>query len=328
MTESERGEDGAGLGRMEVGAFGDEPFTIAQAAAAGITARQLRSTDFARVLQGVYVAAGVAMTLRLRARAALLLQPTGVLSHHTAAVLLGATAPETGDVHLTVLRDRHAVRTRVAGLVVHEAQQHRYLHHDGLPVTTAESTFLDLAAHLDLTELVVTGDALVRRAGAAPDQFVQLAAETTCRGVRLARAAAELVRQRVDSPMESRLRMLVVLSGLPEPIPGVDVYFESGGWLARPDLQYPEQRIAIEYDGRHHLDDPVQWRRDIGRRENLEREGWRVRVVTARDLYSTPLTLLGRIRDDLADRGHPELPPRLDLDHLPHFAARALHRAA
>ena len=313
---------------MDVGAFGGEPFTIAQARAAGMSVGELRSGRFERVFQGVYVAAAVPITLAVRARAALLLEPAGVLSHHSAAVLLGACAPETDDVHLTVQRERRAVRTRVAGLVVHEKQQQALRFHGGLPVTTAPWTFLDLAAHLELTELVAAGDSLVRRAGATPDQLAELAKATTCRGVRRARAAAELVRSGVDSPMESRLRMLLVLAGLPEPVVGTDVHFAGGGWLAKPDLHYPAQKIAIEYDGRHHLDDPRQWRRDIARRENLVREGWLVRVVTSRDVYTTPLILLGRIHEDLADRGHPDLPARLDLDHLPSFAIRALRRPA
>ncbi len=251
---------------MDVGAFGGEPFTIAQARAAGMSVGELRSGRFERVFQGVYVAAAVPITLAVRARAALLLEPAGVLSHHSAAVLLGACAPETDDVHLTVQRERRAVRTRVAGLVVHEKQQQALRFHGGLPVTTAPWTFLDLAAHLELTELVAAGDSLVRRAGATPDQLAELAEATTCRGVRRARAAAELVRSGVDSPMESRLRMLLVLAGLPEPVVGTDVHFAGGGWLAKPDLHYPAQKIAIEYDGRHHLDDPRQWRRDIARR--------------------------------------------------------------
>ena len=37
------------------------------------------------------------------------------------------------------------------------------------------------------------------------------------RGCRLARRAASLAREGVDSPQETRLRLLLVLAGLPEP---------------------------------------------------------------------------------------------------------------
>lgn len=107
--------------------------------------------------------------------------------------------------------------------------------------------------------------------------------------------------------MESRLRLLIVLAGLPEPLVGQPVYDSDGGWLAKPDLSYPDFKIAIEYDGRHHLLDSTQWRRDIRRRENLERAGWLVRVITADDLLRAPNTVLARISEDLHTRNHPHL---------------------
>jgi very-short-patch-repair endonuclease len=92
---------------------------------------------------------------------------------------------------------------------------------------------------------------------------------------------------------------------LPEPQVGRPVYDSDGGWLAQPDLSYPDYRIAIEYDGRHHLLDSSQWRRDIRRRENLERAGWLVRVITAADLLNAPATVLARLSQDLNTRAHP-----------------------
>jgi len=69
-----------------------------------------------------------------------------------------------------------------------------------------------------LTELVTAGDSLVRRAGVEPDRLIEAASSARgVRGARLARQAAALVRRGVDSPMESRLRLLLVLAGLPEP---------------------------------------------------------------------------------------------------------------
>ena len=110
----------------------------------------------------------------------------------------------------------------------------------------------------------------IRRLG--PDLSEEALIETAksavgVRGIRLAREAADLVRRGVDSPMESRLRLLLVLAGLPEPEVGRPVYSADGGWLAQPDLSYPALKIAIEYDGGHHLQDARQWQRDIRRRE-------------------------------------------------------------
>lgn len=73
--------------------------------------------------------------------------------------------------------------------------------------------------------------------------------------------------------MESLLRHLLLDAGLPEPVVNADVHDSHGGWIARPDRSYPERRIAIEYDGRHHFDNRRQWENDIARRHNLEDEG-------------------------------------------------------
>ncbi len=254
----------------------------------------------------MYVAAAIPLTLRLRAEAALLLVPNGVLSHHTALALWSGAAPVGDQLHVSIRRDPRGSRSRIHGLTVHQVRTLDYQTLDGLPVTQPEGTFVDLAADCELTELVIAGDSLVRRTPATPESLTALATSTVgTRGIRLARQAASLVRPGVDSPMETRLRLLLVLAGLPEPAIGHVVVDSDGGWLARPDLSYPELQIAIEYDGLHHLNDPRQWQRDIRRRENLERAGWLVRVITAADLFTAPGTVLARISADLQTRTHP-----------------------
>ncbi|MGW6281447.1 DUF559 domain-containing protein [Kribbella sp. NPDC055071] len=218
-------------------------------------------------------------------------------------ILWGADGPGSTEVHLSVQRDPHRTLPRVAGLRVHEVGNLESVLENGVLLTPPPRTFLDLAPYSTLTELVTAGDSLVRRAGADPDYLRETSsAATHVRGIRRAREAAALVRRDVDSPMESRLRLLLVLAGLPEPEVGQVIYDPDGGWLARPDLSYPRLKIAIEYDGRHHVTDLRQWRRDIRRRENLERQGWQVRVITAHDLLHAPTTVVARIAQDLHTR--------------------------
>jgi hypothetical protein len=280
-------------------------FTVADARVGGIARGVLRGVKYRRVLGSVYVAAEVPVTPRMRAEAALLLVPDGVISHHTALTWWRADGPTSDDVHVTVQRDPHRALPRVAGLRIHEVRDLECVMQNGVPLTPPHRTFLDLAPHSDLTELVIAGDSLVRRTGADPQLLIDTA--TTAygvRGARLARQAAALVRSGVDSPMETRLRLLFVLAGLPEPQVSQVIHDSDGGWLARPDLSYPDFKIAIEYDGQHHLIDLRQWRRDIRRRENLEREGWLVRVITAHDLLHAPATVIARVSQDLYTRGH------------------------
>ena len=60
------------------------------------------------------------------------------------------------------------------------------------------------------------------------------------------------------------MRLTVIDAGLPQPEVNYDV-IEAGRWLGQVDLAYPELRIAIEYEGEHHLTDPLQWAEDIAR---------------------------------------------------------------
>lgn len=283
--------------------------TVAQARDAGISRGVLRGPRYQRVLGPVYAEAQVAVTPQLLAEAALLLTPGAAVSHHTALSLwTDHVRAHDNDVHVTVQRDPHRVLPRVAGLRVHEVQHLDQVLREGLPLTSPERTFLDLAPYCDLTGLVTAGDSLVRRTSTQPEHLIDLTtAALGIRHVRRARQAALLVRSGVDSPMETRLRLLLVLAGLPEPVVGYVVSDSAGGWLAKPDLAYPDIKHAIEYDGKHHLVDARQWRQDIRRRENLEREGWLVRVITAHDLLQAPQTVVARIAEDLHHLHHPRL---------------------
>ena len=224
-----------------------------------------------------------------------------MLTDHTAAALWGGVVPDSPNIWVGVARSR---RMLMEGVTVRRyTTPPPQTRRRGLPVTTPERTFLDLAAHLNLVELVVLGDSLVKVAVTTLDALVEAAGEFHGRGARLARRAAALVRSGVDSPMESRLRMLLVLAGLPEPTVDHRIYSESGSLVYRIDLSFPGLKIAIEYDGRHHIEREPQWRGDLARREQLEGDGWRFIVVVAQDVYSTPDRTLARVLAAVHDRG-------------------------
>ncbi len=56
-----------------------------------------------------------------------------------------------------------------------------------------------------------------------------------------------------------------------------------GGWIARVDLLWEEQKVVVEYDGIVHLSED-QRRKDAARRNLLQDAGYFVIVFTARDL--------------------------------------------
>jgi hypothetical protein len=134
------------------------------------------------------------------------------------------------------------------------------------------------------------------------------------------RLAAAYVRERVDSPMETRLRMLIVLAGLPEPEVNLILRDELGAPIRRYDLLYRASRTAVEYDGRHHTERKGQWESDIERREAIDSDNHRLLVVIARGIYVEPERTLLRIWRVLRERG---VPAELSDGWRPHFPSRA-----
>jgi very-short-patch-repair endonuclease len=118
--------------------------------------------------------------------------------------------------------------------------------------------------------------------------------------------------------METRLRMLLVLAGLPEPQVNLRLRDEHGTVFLRLDLAYPEVRVAVEYDGRQHAERAEQWQRDLDRREDLDADRWRLIVVTSKGIYREPERTLQRVWSALAERGYRPLPPIGD-GWRPHF---------
>ena len=119
--------------------------------------------------------------------------------------------------------------------------------------------------------------------------------------------------------METRLRMLLVLAGLPEPMVNVIVRNADGSWRRRFDLSYPALKLIIEYDGRQHAQDTRQWQGDLKRREELDALGWRIIVITAGDLYNDPEGVLIRVREALAERGATGIRRNFKNDWRPFF---------
>jgi very-short-patch-repair endonuclease len=297
------------------------PFSRAQARAAGIRLREILGPQFHKILYDSYVSSSVPITTRLRAEAALsLVAPGSYISHHTAAELWGGVVPASSDVHITV--PGTAPRSRRQGIRGHSTTGSTMTSmSQGLRVSTPAQTFLDLATSLDLVDLVVLGDSLVKAKRVTSDDLVAAASEWAGGGATQARKAARFVRQGVDSPKETRLRMLLVLAGLPEPTVNVIIRNPDGSWRMRFDLSYPGLKLIIEYDGRQHAENSGQWRRDLARREELDRLGWRLIVVTSDDLHNAPEAVLNRVREALIDRGAVGIRRRFKTEWMRYFAS-------
>lgn len=308
------------LTRMEItGEFNvRRPFPRWRGIKAGLGRATLDGPGFRRILYGVLVAADVPDSPQLRAEAALLcFFESAVASHATAARVWGVPVTLPPGEHVTVPEVGH--RLRRAGVTCHVRPDVRAVVVDGVRVSILPDLFVELASLLSLVELVVAGDWMVRRHGVSLTALVESARHAGGRSGALARSAAPYVRDRVDSPMESRLRMLLVLAGIPEPEINLAIRTVDGEVLRRYDLCWPGVRVIMEYDGRHHVERVEQWEHDLARREAIDDSEWRILVVVSSGIYKSPGRTLDRVHSLLRMRGLAGTPARLREDWRPHF---------
>lgn len=298
------------------------PFTRADALKAGIAPRLFRGSRFRRLFRGVYVDADVAEAPALRIEGALtLFKKSAWASHASAARLHGVPIPTLPDEHVSVLRDKD--RRAHPGIRCHVGRGTSQIFvKNGVRVSTYTQMFVELATLVGLVDLVVVGDNLVRAGRVTPDELSAFCAESSHAGAVAARRAAGYVRARVDSPMETRLRMLLVLAGLPEPDVNITIADENDLPLRRYDLSYPAVKVIVEYDGRQHIDREDNWESDLARREAIDDDGWRILVVTAKGIYQEPGQTVLRVWKLLHARRMSGLPSSPGEGWRPHFPGR------
>jgi hypothetical protein len=218
-----------------------------------------------------------------RCRAALARLPDGtVLAGLTAARLHGlwlpsARAEEPIEV---ILRGVGIVPRAVSGSMRPDVRGRRrqlrraeVVVQDGLPLTCAPRTWVDLAERLPMPDLVAAGDSLLRRHASAREVELFIADARGRRGIVRARSAVTLLDPRSGSRPESHLRFGLLAAGLPAPAVNTAIYDEHGQWLAEPDLHYKQARLCLEYNGAMHAD-VGRMRRDITRALDVARAEW------------------------------------------------------
>lgn len=297
------------------------PFSREDARAAGIKLRDLLSQRYERLFFDVYVCRGTPVTTaRLAAAALAVSAPGSYVSHSTAAAIWGAVVPDSEFVHVSVPEEQP--RSERRGIKAHRAAAgSRVIDHAGVRLSSPLDCLLEMAsAGVGLVDLVVAGDSLLKRQRFTLDQLKHAATGWTGRGAKVARRAARLMRRGVDSPMESRLRMLIVLAGLPEPQVNLIVRHRDGTWRLRFDLYFGELKLIIEYDGEQHSG---TWKDDIRRRELIDEQGWRIIVVHREGIYQNPRETLDRISDALRERGARRVRRTYKAEYARYFPGRA-----
>ncbi len=265
-----------------------------------LSADQLRGRAYTRVFRDVYVNSADPIDHRVRIEAAALLLPRGAaIGGRSALCLSGIYEVVEHDPPVEVIVPPGLRFGPIRGLRVRRAALPSCeVLHAPIPRTTLLRTCLDIAREPDLIEAIVALDIALARGRVTLNALAEAAARLRAvPGARRARSAARLADGRAQSPQESRLRVTLVLAGL-RPIPQYEVLDSAGRFVARVDLAFVAQRIAIEYEGSWHWE-PGQLRRDRQRLDRLTAAGWRVIHVTSQDLCA-PSRLVARIRALLA----------------------------
>ncbi|UDY23005.1 DUF559 domain-containing protein [Nocardioides sp. Kera G14] len=278
-----------------------KPFTRTDALRAGISTTELRSSAYRSLHRGIYIAHQIPTTPLIAAAAALAaIGKPGFASHSTAARLWGLPIPMLPDEHVTVGALKHR-RQRPGVRCHHTKGRPRVKLKDGVYVSSPEQTFVEMATLLPLVDLVVVGDHIVKKGLSTLGRLRAYCQKAKGPGATAARAAATYVRNGVESPMETRTRMLIVLAGLPEP----EVNQEQlvAGVRRRFDLSWRGVKVIVEYDGRHHIEREQQWVADLRRREEIEADGWTMLVLVSADIYGTPAATLERVATALVAAG-------------------------
>lgn len=268
-------------------------FTYSEGLAAGATRSQLRAKNLITPSREIRVPRGQRQELLDRVRPYTALCAQSCISHVTAAQLHGIPLPwfedEIRTIHLT--RPSHSSQPRRRNVIGHSSLlgPEEIASIDGVPVTTLTRTFLDLSALLSVDDLVAVADFLIcehercfepPKVALVPARKLEsyIRDKRHLRGLGKARTALDLMRIGVDSPPETRLRLMLQRAGLPEFTTNYRLAGDPDVW---PDLACEEFKTSGEYEGEIHKTARKQLF-DRNRDERTAARGWlQVKVYSA-----------------------------------------------
>jgi very-short-patch-repair endonuclease len=270
------------------------PFTLADARRVGLDRWHLEGASWRRIGPTVYVWAGIPDSPQLRVEAAQQrLPPEAVFSGLTAAWLHGLDVA-CEPIEVTIPKGM-GVSAR-SGISVRRATLGRgdVVNVRGVRVTSVLRTLSDICVRLTVAEAVVVADMALHAGLATLADLDELCVIRGRRvGVATLRKVADLADAASESPMETRLRVLLVLKGLPRPQSQVPIHDSGDRFLGRPDLYYPSHRLGVEYDGGVHRNSLAE---DNRRQNRLLAAGIRLLRFTAGDIFQNPDAVAAQVR--------------------------------
>lgn len=284
-----------------------------QATEAGATERQIDHRlhtgvwDVADV--GVYHLSGAPRPWEARALAPILaVGPGAVASHLCAARLHGMPGFGKSGPEITIERGLGARRPTLRVHTSTDLDRTSPVVRSGVPVTDIERTLLDIGRYVGDRRLLRAIEWSRRERDTEWATLISVLHRHARRGrpgiARLRRLiATHAHRDEVtDSDLELLFLTLLAEHGLPEPVLHFRVT-DGSRFVAEVDAAYPEDKIAIELDGSHHLHDKVR-ERDLPRQNDLVLVGWTVLRFTWARIAARPELVVAEVRTALA-AAHP-----------------------
>jgi predicted transcriptional regulator of viral defense system len=281
--------------------------SLAQLEAAGLTERAVQERVVAgrlhRVHYGVYAVGHVPLTREARYMAAVLAcGPDAVLSHRSAADLLGIRGSKRARIDVTAPGRRgRAPRGidahREGSLVAADRTEV-----NGIPCTSVARTLLDLAAIVPIWELrKALGEAEVKRIldkGAVRGLIKRSKGRRGVARLRMLLDEIHPETKRTRSDMERMFLRMCIRAKLPEP--EVNVPLRIGRDNFKPDFLWREAGLIVEADSRQFHDTDMAFLDDRRREQRLQLAGWRVSHCTWGEIEHEPRRLAETIRGLLA----------------------------
>lgn len=164
-------------------------------------------------------------------------------------------------------------------------------------VTSPVRTTADLLRSEPLLTAVAAADAAVRRSRTTLRMVEsEIVTGVGRRGAAQARRALELLDPACESPLETMLRLLLYLAGLPRPVSQFEVRAH-GQALGRADFAYPDAGLVLECDGRAYHQEWSAGVRDRRRQNRFVVEaGLRALRFTYDDLALRPGAVAAEVR--------------------------------
>jgi very-short-patch-repair endonuclease len=217
-------------------------------------AHRLETGRLHMVWRGVYAVGRPQLTREGLFMAAVLGCGEGAaLSHESAAELWGIRRPHGGPIDVSVPAGKNPRRN---GIDTHRRTDMQTTRHNGIPVTSAVQTLIDVSPRLDETQLERAVNETVNRDLTDPDRLREQVADTPGRlRTMLERDAFTLT----DSELEQLFLPIARAAGLPEPLTQARV----NGY--RVDFYWPDLKLVVEADSLRFHRTPAQQRRDTER---------------------------------------------------------------